>query len=196
MTEYNSLPRGDGVSPARRELARPPPPLSPTENTPLSTTPQLTPEVSTSDSSGDGGNTVNTLGRGRALKKLQTDLSAEDDEDEVELPTDALRGSESIDFGPGSEDEDEDDDGYYYSGRRVRHESVSKSFTAEEERRVVKKFDRRLTLLMALLYMLSFLDRSSEWRLWLENDLISPCSGAALTGLCYRYRKCKDCRHG
>ena len=35
-------------------------------------------------------------------------------------------------------------------------------FTPEEEKAVVKKFDRRLVLFMALLYMLSFLDRSSE----------------------------------
>ena len=34
-------------------------------------------------------------------------------------------------------------------------------YTAEEERAVVKKLDRRLVLFVALLYMLSFLDRSS-----------------------------------
>lgn len=35
------------------------------------------------------------------------------------------------------------------------------SYTAEEERAVVDKFDRRLVLFVAFLYMLSFLDRSS-----------------------------------
>lgn len=35
-------------------------------------------------------------------------------------------------------------------------------YTAEEEQAVVRKFDRRLVLFVALLYMLSFLDRSSS----------------------------------
>lgn len=35
------------------------------------------------------------------------------------------------------------------------------AYTAVEERAVVRKFDRRLVLFVALLYMLSFLDRSS-----------------------------------
>lgn len=35
------------------------------------------------------------------------------------------------------------------------------SYSAEEERAVVDKFDRRLVLFVAFLYMLSFLDRSS-----------------------------------
>ena len=34
-------------------------------------------------------------------------------------------------------------------------------YTAEEEADVVRKFDRKLVLFVALLYMLSFLDRSS-----------------------------------
>lgn len=44
--------------------------------------------------------------------------------------------------------------------RRVGTES--KDFTDEEERVIIKKFDRKLVLFMALLYMLSFLDRSSR----------------------------------
>jgi hypothetical protein len=36
------------------------------------------------------------------------------------------------------------------------------AYTAEEERAVVDKFDRRLVLFVAFLYMLSFLDRSSS----------------------------------
>ena len=36
-------------------------------------------------------------------------------------------------------------------------------FTPEEERAVVRKLDRRLVLLIAFLYMLSFLDRSSTF---------------------------------
>ena len=44
-------------------------------------------------------------------------------------------------------------------------------FTPDEEAAVVKKFDRRLVLFIALLYMLSFLDRSSGYNLL---DLSSP----------------------
>ncbi len=36
-------------------------------------------------------------------------------------------------------------------------------YTPDEERTVIKKFDRRLVLFVALLYMLSFLDRSSTF---------------------------------
>lgn len=42
-----------------------------------------------------------------------------------------------------------------------RPRNGSFSYTAEEERAVVEKFDRRLVLFVAFLYMLSFLDRSS-----------------------------------
>jgi hypothetical protein len=36
-------------------------------------------------------------------------------------------------------------------------------YTAEEERIVIAKFDRKLVLFLALLYLLSFLDRSSTF---------------------------------
>ena len=39
-----------------------------------------------------------------------------------------------------------------------------KAFTADEEKAVVRKLDRRLVLFIAFLYMLSFLDRSSEYK--------------------------------
>ena len=38
-----------------------------------------------------------------------------------------------------------------------------KLYTPDEERAVIKKLDRRLVLFIALLYMLSFLDRSSAF---------------------------------
>ena len=57
-------------------------------------------------------------------------------------------------------------------GKRLRQSqrsgTFSKTWTVEEEKTVVKKFDRRLVLFMALLYMLSFLDRSSESALCLR----------------------------
>lgn len=68
------------------------------------------------------------------------------------------------------EDEDEDDgeeSGGEYHDSRARRASVSTThsyqlYTPDEERAVVKKFDRKLVLFVALLYMLSFLDRSSK----------------------------------
>lgn len=39
-----------------------------------------------------------------------------------------------------------------------------KGFTADEEKAVIRKLDRRLVLFIAFLYMLSFLDRSSEYK--------------------------------
>jgi hypothetical protein len=56
-----------------------------------------------------------------------------------------------------SEDDSEKED--VRPVRRVG--SRSKEYTHEEEQAIVRKFDRRLTLFIALLYMLSFLDRSS-----------------------------------
>lgn len=41
-------------------------------------------------------------------------------------------------------------------------ERTGKRYTEEEENQVIKKFDTRLVLFMAFLYLLSFLDRSSE----------------------------------
>lgn len=49
-------------------------------------------------------------------------------------------------------------------------------YTPDEERRVVRKFDRRLVLFVALLYMLSFLDRSS---------MCSPALRAVMFGQCW-----------
>jgi len=63
-------------------------------------------------------------------------------------------------------DDDEDLDEGEYEDRSGRRASVSTThsyqlYTPDEERAVVKKFDRKLVLFVALLYMLSFLDRSS-----------------------------------
>lgn len=66
----------------------------------------------------------------------------------------------------GDLDEDtEDEEGYADSGRRRASVSTVQSYqlyTPDEERAVVRKFDRKLVLFVALLYMLSFLDRSSR----------------------------------
>lgn len=75
------------------------------------------------------------------------------------------RDAEKSAEGDDDEDEDEaDDGGYRDSGRRRGSASTVQSYqlyTPDEERAVVRKFDRKLVLFVALLYMLSFLDRSS-----------------------------------
>ena len=67
-----------------------------------------------------------------------------------------------------------------------------KVFTSEEERVVVRKLDRHLVLFVAFLYMLSFLDRSSESdrthnrvRVFLKAPLMSPLDigNARIAGL-------------
>lgn len=68
---------------------------------------------------------------------------------------------------PEEDDEDEEPAEYEERGRRGHRASVSTThsfqlYTPDEEHAVVRKFDRNLVLFVALLYMLSFLDRSSE----------------------------------
>ena len=56
------------------------------------------------------------------------------------------------------------DEGSDFRKSRRASNSTTQSFmlyTPSEEKTVIKKFDRRLVLFVALLYMLSFLDRSS-----------------------------------
>lgn len=58
----------------------------------------------------------------------------------------------------------DDDDGSGDDDDFLGFEEYEEEFvyTVDEEKAVVRKFDRRLVLFVALLYLLSFLDRSSE----------------------------------
>ena len=92
-------------------------------------------------------------------------------------------------FGLVFEDSHNDDKGRSPGDLRSSRPSAStlRSFvlyTPDEERSVIRKFDHRLVLFVALLYMLSFLDRSS-----MSLHLINY---SGLTTV--RYWKCKDCR--
>jgi len=69
---------------------------------------------------------------------------------------------------------DPDSEGWKSEGERNREFSKTRRasastvqsfmlYTPDEERAVIKKFDRRLVLFVALLYMLSFLYRSSKF---------------------------------
>ena len=61
------------------------------------------------------------------------------------------------------EEEEEENNSSFLKHRRARDSTVQSFmlYTPDEERAVVRKFDRRLVLFVAVLYMLSFLDRSS-----------------------------------
>lgn len=87
-----------------------------------------------------------------------TEHNEEGEEEEEAYELDDLMGGGRGPAGGGGgsvTDNDEND-------KEVEGDTSRLEYTAEEERIVVKKFDRRLVLFMALLYMLSFLDRSSS----------------------------------
>jgi hypothetical protein len=101
-----------------------------------------------------------------------TRLTPDSDSDESDLEMEELGESfklqrrEKRENGDEVEDEDDEIDGEKYHDAPRRRASVStvqsyQLYTPDEERAVVRKFDRRLVLFVALLYMLSFLDRSS-----------------------------------
>lgn len=72
-------------------------------------------------------------------------------------------GQEDIDSIRHPEQDDEFEESL--SKRRRDSSSTIRSFmlyTPDEEQAVIRKLDRRLVLFVALLYMLSFLDRSSK----------------------------------
>jgi hypothetical protein len=52
---------------------------------------------------------------------------------------------------------------------RASHDTNLQSFSLAEETAIVKKLDRRLVLLLASLYLLSFLDRSSKFFLFTKS---------------------------
>ncbi|ODH21109.1 hypothetical protein ACO22_05704 [Paracoccidioides brasiliensis] len=138
---------------------------SPNSSSPLN--PQLTPEDESSVSR-DRDAAPSNRAQPPELRTLQTNFEGEGQGDAIVK----LRERGHHDFSFDESDED---------GNDIRHKETdvyddfpSKGFTIEEERRVVRKFDRKLTMFMALLYMLSFLDRSNIGNAriaGLENDL-------------------------
>ncbi|KAL9072975.1 MAG: hypothetical protein Q9161_003197 [Pseudevernia consocians] len=87
---------------------------------------------------------------------------------ELEDLTGSHNGSRYLSTTFGSEFEDSNSDEEARSPNFLRSRRASAStlqsfmlYTPDEERSVIRKFDRRLVLFVALLYMLSFLDRSN-----------------------------------
>lgn len=62
-----------------------------------------------------------------------------------------------------NEEEDREENDHIRRRASVSTVQSYQLYTPDEERAVVRKFDRKLVLFVALLYMLSFLDRSSMW---------------------------------
>ncbi|KAI8942765.1 hypothetical protein NX059_000809 [Plenodomus lindquistii] len=85
-------------------------------------------------------------------------LPMTDDPDSYELRT--IRPPNE----PVANDGEEEDEGFLPSTRRASTDSAQsyELYTPDEDRSVLKRLDRRLVCFMALLYCLSFLDRSSE----------------------------------
>jgi hypothetical protein len=73
----------------------------------------------------------------------------------------------------GDVDDDDDVDHSLIAGRSRSPGSVAsfQLYTPDEERAVRRKFDRKLVLFVALLYMLSFVDRSSTGIFFALNNI-------------------------
>jgi len=83
------------------------------------------------------------------------------------------------------DDEDHEGDGAANGHARRRRASVQsyELYTPDEERRVRRKLDTRLVLFVALLYLMSFLDRSSSYTLGPQQpvNLLIPTDGLQIS---------------
>ncbi|KAL1971289.1 hypothetical protein VTN77DRAFT_241 [Rasamsonia byssochlamydoides] len=115
--------------------------------------PQCTPESSGSDR----GSPSSPPAR---LHRLRTDFDKEEVDVEAE---DETQGFISRRHQKTSDEYDEgyDSEGDFKNIPRHKAPIAGADYTPEEEQQVVKRFDKRLVLLLALLYLLSFLDRSN-----------------------------------
>ena len=93
------------------------------------------------------------------------EISDEDDFELEDLSTHASNDQKSQDeYDPRFDESEDEERRPDFEKRRRQSDSTIHSFklyTPDEEKAVIKQFDRRLVLFVALLYMLSFLDRSS-----------------------------------
>ncbi|KAJ0115318.1 hypothetical protein J7T55_012595 [Diaporthe amygdali] len=129
---------------------------------------RLTPESSSGSTSDNGlGEEHLGLAMDPLLGGGSSSSSSEDGDEAYELHRHVERGSRATD---GTRD------------RRLRNAFI---YTPEEERAVVSKFDRRLVLFVAFLYMLSFLDRSNIGNAYIagmDDDLVRRTTGATKDG--------------
>lgn len=149
-----AMQEGTGAAAAPRSWSQGPEALPPGDSSsPSPGVDVLTPESSSGNSSNeDFGREEQGLAMDPLLSSSNNDSS--DDDEGYELRQRESRGVDG-------------------AGGRLRH---GFTYSAEEERAVVDKFDRRLVLFVAFLYMLSFLDRSSLSTLSLSPCLLFPCA--------------------
>ena len=104
-------------------------------------------------------------------KRLTPDTGSDGESDEMDGHGDGdgneKDGSEEYELREGVKLKHEEDvgagAGAGASGGRWRRRRKRHLYTAEEEQSVVRKFDKKLVVFLAVLYMLSFLDRSSPF---------------------------------
>lgn len=124
----------------------------------------LTPESNGSieDDRGDSQTRVRTS-RPLHLPPLQTTFEDEATDDAGDEDVNEADRPSSEDKSEIYDDYDDDYDGYESNGEvKSSPKSGRPDYSLQEESEVVKQFDRRLVLFLALLYLLSFLDRSSK----------------------------------
>lgn len=116
---------------------------------------------------------------GGAIRRWQDDQAGHEEYEMDEFRPEEEEDDDDVAV-TDDEDDESDDDGHDHRGssrgmmtrgRRKGRRSVAAAsvataesfelYTPDMERAVVRKFDRRLVVFVALLYMLSFLDRSS-----------------------------------
>jgi hypothetical protein len=131
----------------------------------------LLPSTETSPSSSSPTNTRLTPNSNSDDDDTDSDLELQESGESYQMRS---RGEK----GAGYDSDDFEGVGYADDFLERRRASVStvqsyQLYTPDEERAVVKKFDRRLVLFVALLYMLSFLDRSSMFLVFNHTDSMS-----------------------
>lgn len=161
---------------------------------------QGTPDVSDGEGNADRGRShTYYLSRSRDNNGSENHDDSEMYELEV-FGSDAVQDGEySGDDGPAHETNDRHDrnDGNDWSGRdgtnrtggerRLSASTVAsfQLYTPDEERAVVRKFDRRLVVFLAFCYMLSFVDRSSTSQTPLAYPFLSPPTGNFFLLTCF-----------
>lgn len=90
--------------------------------------------------------------------RAHSDLARNDDRHSVTADGGGPRALTEHDLSSNESGDEEEDK---RQTRLRRANTLSKDYTEKEELAVIKKFDRKLVLFLAFLYLLSFLDRSS-----------------------------------
>lgn len=140
---------------------------------------QLTPSRSSSDPDREEEDVLGEQGHAAEIFRLRPMPRRIDDDND-------RKGSGAMDA------DGEEDEGQHFLSEQGRRQSDSASvasfelYTPDEGRAVLKKLDRRVVVLLALLYLLSFLDRSSMCDA-AENN------GDTLWLTSRRHWKCPDC---